>query len=141
MQRTLMAISSLLYLACAWTWLHYGFIILGQSFFVVTALSLAADSCLEPIAPGLVPLSRIADRTVGVLVLVTSTLLNCTSWCNAALSFSAVSSAVLCLSQAREAAKTSPHDRWPWVRWHITWHAWGAFAMCAVTWMAQTELS
>lgn len=137
-QRCVMVASSLLYLLCAWTWLHRDHPKLGRLFFLVTTLSVTADGLSDLLpSPPYLSAARVADRVVGACALILSVVFNCTTLTHGILALIAAATALCLLMASRWTAKNQPSKRWRYVMIHAAWHAYGAFALCVVTIIAQ----
>ena len=101
LQRSLMLVSSLLYLCPAAAWFHFGFVKLCAAFGAVTMLSVTADSGGGILPEALMRPMRVADRTVGTLSLISSVVCNSNSILNWFLSMAAVLSALCFLTTGR----------------------------------------
>jgi hypothetical protein len=138
-QRFIMACSSLLYLGSAAAWLSYGFYVLGAWFCAVSILSVCADSLSGLLPESLMQYARIADRTVGTIGLCAAVVCNSTTVVNAMLSGAAVVTSLCWFVAGRTVAKADPTARGKYLFFHGMWHAWGAAALVAITYTAQSH--
>ena len=139
LQRSLMALSSLMYLCPAFAWFHFDFAKIGSAFCMVALLSVIADSGGGIIPERIMVPSRVADRTVGTSSLLTSVYLNSNSILNFLLSFAAVLSSLCFLTSGRAWAQKHPRKRWTYLLLHGSWHVYGSFILVAVTFAAQAQ--
>lgn len=139
LQRSLMLVSSLLYLCPAAAWFHFGFVKLCAAFGAVTMLSVTADSGGGILPEALMRPMRVADRTVGTLSLISSVVCNSNSILNWFLSMAAVLSALCFLTTGRASATADPCNRWRYLFLHGMWHAYGSGVLVMVTFHAQRE--
>lgn len=138
-QRVIMALSSLLYLASAYCWHRFGFLLLSRCFCAVSILSVGADA-----GGGLLPEQRVmrplrmADRTVGTVGLLSSVITNSNSPLNTFFSVMAMLTSLCFLARGRQVSRAAPLARWRYLAWHASWHGYGAAALVAITLKAQS---
>ncbi len=137
LQRLLMALSSLLYLWCAFTFHHFGCWKLFACFCVTSSLSVSADSLTDVVPERVMVPLRVLDRSIGTISLLSSVIVNSNSMTNTILSLAAVLSSLRFLAKGRSVAKSQPKARWTYLAYHGMWHAYGAAVLVGVTYIAQ----